>query len=192
MQIPFKTRWCIRVTLEIVVWIFNTYDNNLEIKNVFEGRVVNDVLINISPSNISHLCFSLLLAAASINKLICSFTSNASFLKFCRIRKPTTFWAQTVLACLWKHWYWQNNSKQNEQNKTNSKNNNNNKLLVECTHTVAGRLSFSTYIVIIASNIVYLLWAEVLEWTETQVLLPASLPQKRGEGGGVRETTWYE
>ena len=29
------TQWCSEVPLEIVVWIYNTYDNNLRIENDF-------------------------------------------------------------------------------------------------------------------------------------------------------------
>ena len=49
-----------RGTLDIVIWIYVTFGNNLKIKNDFTGRVFGKVLMNNTPFKIfPHLIFSL-------------------------------------------------------------------------------------------------------------------------------------
>ena len=52
----------LRVPLDIILWIFSIFNNNLGIENdftIFVRRVVGKVLVNISPTNIFPNMFSL-------------------------------------------------------------------------------------------------------------------------------------
>ena len=58
---PF-THYCLIVPPGDVVWIYNTFDNNFGIENDFTKYllgVVHNILMNISPSNISTNLFLL-------------------------------------------------------------------------------------------------------------------------------------